>query len=150
MRLDGDHADELAKYSVGDRQMIWKKQVVGLRSLCVDRKGTIYAALYADDIIQVFDSKGSVLDTIPHVRDRDQLYQPEAVCVDAENRLYVLHHVRVSGDAMVVVSVWRTDGTYLRRLVTYTHKSADWVMKLNGNILMISNIKEIRKYDLSI
>ena len=146
-RLDHNEGDALVKYSVSDNKVIWEKPVDGLTSLCVDRNHNVYAAMYADNVVEVYNGSGDVLGTIPSSGYSYRVYAPEALCVDSMDRLYILHHLKDSDD--IVVSVWSTEGAFIKELMTINHKSADWGMSIKGDVMMISNMRDIMKYDLT-
>ena len=140
----------LVKYSLTDRQIQWKKPIDCVSSICADKKGNIYVALLMQKSIQVYNINGDNLHTVPRDPNTSEMYRPEAICVDSADNLYVLYHQKGSCYTKAVVSVYNTDGSYIRRLITIDlFFVVNCQMTTHDNTLIISCNDEIRKYHLT-
>ena len=175
--------DHVLKYSLTARQVEWDKRINGeVTSICTDSKDSVYVTLLGEDIIQVYNSNGDALHTIPRDPRTSEMYRPRAVCIDSTDTLYVMHNTynRVAVDSddsndsdysndsddydpnkrvvsvyTRVVSVYTTDGSYVRRLITldnatsvvYAYYYSDG-MVIQDNTMIIEHDDVISKYRL--
>ena len=155
---------QVIKYSVTARHVEWKQEQPSLvTSICTDSKDSVYVTLWVKNIIQVYNSNGDALHTIPRDRDTSEMYRPRAVCIASTDTLYVLHDTynRVAVDSddydpnKGVVSVYTTDGSYVRRLITLDNATSvvdpyydPYAMVIQDNTMIIGHDDVISKYRL--
>ena len=164
--------DQVIKYSLTDRQVEWDKSTDFVSSICTDSKDKVYVTLLGEHMIEVYNSNGDALHTIPRDPDTSEMYYPRAVCIDSTDTLYVLHDTydRVAVDSddsndsddsidsddslpnKLVVSVYATDGSYVRRLITLENATIQWpnpyMMVIQDNTMIIGHRSQISKYRL--
>ena len=171
--------NQVLKYSVTARHVEWDKRTDFVTSICTDSKDKVYVTLLGEHMIEVYNSNGNALHTIPRDPDTSQMYRPQAVCIDSTDTLYVLNYKydrlavdlddsndsdysndsddydpykRVVSDTLVV-SVYTTDGSYVRRLITLD-ATADvdgfdpYMMVIHDNTMIIGHCDKITKYRL--